>query len=135
MDHDIATMKKELEGLRVLFVEDEEPLRLQTALFLRKFFPLLETAENGEEGWERFDRHPHDLVISDLRMPGMNGGELVTRVKERAPETLAIITSGLSSGDVAADVPADARLVKPVSIEAFLETMHRLLARRGSLRE
>lgn len=130
MHHDILEIKRELEGLRVLFVEDEEQLRTQTARFLGKFFPHLETAANGEEGWARFRDRPYDLVITDLKMPRMGGAELVSKIRERSPETFTVITSGVSSGDIAADVAADARMVKPVSIDAFLAVMHVMISRR-----
>jgi response regulator RpfG family c-di-GMP phosphodiesterase/tRNA A-37 threonylcarbamoyl transferase component Bud32 len=86
---------------RILFVDDEE--RILTALrsVFRAGYDVL-TATNGREALEVVGKfHPH-IVVSDQRMPGMTGVELLRQVKEAAPSTVRLLLTGYS--DLAAIV-------------------------------
>lgn len=79
----------------VIFVDDEQMiLKTLKRLFVDSGFDIL-TAESGEEGLEIIENNPHvHVVVSDYKMPGMNGVEFLKRIKERWPETMRIILSG-----------------------------------------
>lgn len=89
--------------LRLLFVDDE-PLVLQGLRDLlrsrRREWEMC-FAESGEAALARIAERPFDVVVSDMRMPGMDGATLLTRVKERTPEAVRIILSGQSDADAA----------------------------------
>jgi FixJ family two-component response regulator len=88
-----------------LLVVDDEPnvLKAIRRLFAGADYDIL-TAESGEAGLRFFESHTFHLVISDYRMPGMNGVQFLSKVKELYPETIRIILSGYA--DVAAIVEA-----------------------------
>lgn len=81
--------------IRVLFVDDEQPiLNTLKRLFMDCGFDIL-TAESGEEGLEVLEKDPPiHIIVSDYRMPGMNGVEFLKIVSTQWPETIRIVLSG-----------------------------------------
>ena len=70
----------------ILFVDDEENiLRSLRRLFHREGYHIL-LAKSGRKGLELLQEHPVDLVVSDVRMPEMNGVEFLNRVRKTHPE-------------------------------------------------
>src|SRR6185369_1327491 len=90
---------------RILCVDDERNvLRSLERIFLDEDYLIL-TAGSGEEGLELLNEGPQvQVVISDYRMPGMNGVDFLKEVYRRHPETLRIVLSGYA--DTAAVVSA-----------------------------
>ncbi len=79
---------------KVLFVDDETFVLESFRRNLRKFVKM-ETANSGEKGLELIaTQGPFAVVVSDLRMPGMNGVQFLSRVKELSPETTRILLTG-----------------------------------------
>ncbi|MBL8913161.1 MAG: response regulator [Archangium sp.] len=79
---------------RLLLVDDEENILRSLRRVLRRGDWLIETAADGEAGLAAFERFGPAVVISDFRMPGMNGVEFLTRVKELSPHTQRIMLTG-----------------------------------------
>jgi len=90
---------------QTLLIVDDEPnvLKSLRRLFFDTDYRVL-TAESGAEGLEMFKKHLIHLVISDFRMPEMDGVEFLTKVKKEYPDTIRMILSGYA--DVAAVVGA-----------------------------
>ncbi|NIN63644.1 MAG: response regulator [Anaerolineae bacterium] len=90
---------------RVLVVDDEE----KVVFFLRESLEELgknftvRTAKSAEEALEKIDDQPYDLVISDLRMPGIDGLDLLRKIREKNPDTRLILMTAYGSDDVEAD--------------------------------
>ena len=88
----------------ILLIEDD-PSGRELGLFnLKKAGYRAEAAADGTAGLERFDPARHDLVITDVKMPGISGLEVLERVKERSPETPVIVITAY--GDVELAVQA-----------------------------
>lgn len=85
----------------ILLVDDEEYILrvLQRVLGEEKRFEMI-TATNGQEALEKIRHQAIDLVISDQRMPGMTGIELLTQIKQMYPDSVRIILSGFTDIDV-----------------------------------
>ena len=81
----------------VLLVDDEERVLSALRRGLRRESVTVETARNGREALEWLAENPVDLVISDQKMPGMSGVELLKTIRERWPATRRILLSGWSS--------------------------------------
>jgi YesN/AraC family two-component response regulator len=81
--------------IRILFVDDEQPiLNTMRRLFINSGYDIL-TAESGETGLEIIKNDPPvHIVVSDYRMPGMNGVEFLKTVNARWPETVRLVLSG-----------------------------------------
>lgn len=95
----------EKEAIRILCVDDEKNvLRALERLFMDEEYEII-TATSGEEALSLMEEHPEvQLVVSDYRMPGMDGVEFLRQVNERWPQTIRIVLSGFA--DTAAIVGA-----------------------------
>jgi len=78
----------------LLVIEDEAGVRETIALFLEDKGSVVFQAENGQQGLELFHQHHPDIVLVDLRMPGIDGLEVISSVKEASPDTPVIVVSG-----------------------------------------
>ena len=88
--------------LKVLFVDDEDLVLQGLQRMLR---PLrneweMEFCSSGAQALERMAASPFDVVVSDMRMPGMNGAELLNQVMQRQPRTVRLILSGHADQDL-----------------------------------
>ncbi len=81
----------------VLLIDDERMNRLIVGDYLRDCGYAVLEAESSSEGLRIFDNARPDIVITDLRMPGGDGNQVVTRLQHVAPETPVIIISGTAS--------------------------------------
>ncbi len=81
---------------RILFVDDEAKVLGGLRRMLRglRHEWLMEFVEGGPQALEQLARQPFDMVVTDMRMPGMEGSELLRRVRERFPGTVRIVLSG-----------------------------------------
>lgn len=78
----------------ILTIDDEEDIRDSFRLFLEDFdFEVIE-AENGRDGLEIFHREHPDLVLCDLRMPEVDGLEVLAQIKKSSPDTPVVVVSG-----------------------------------------
>lgn len=109
--------------MRVLFVDDEPNVLDSIRRQLRKSFDVL-TANSGIEALALLkDTGPVAVVVSDMRMPGMNGAELLTRIRDQYPDTVRMILSGQADLGSTIDAINDGRifrfLTKPCQEDAL----------------
>lgn len=81
---------------KVLFVDDEPHVLSALKRLTRRFDIDVYIAEGGLKGLEVLEKEPIDLVISDMRMPEMDGAEFLTLVKEKYPGTVRYLLTGFS---------------------------------------
>lgn len=119
---------------RVLFVDDEPHLLagLRRGLRLRRRDWELHFAGGGEEALGTLAETPVDIVVSDMRMPGMDGGQLLAAVRDRYPATARMILSGHADRQsiISAVGPTQQYLAKPVEIDVLVAAVERVLAVR-----
>lgn len=118
--------------MRILVVEDERLLcdGIAEDLELEKY--AVDRCYDGEEAYERLFVEPYDLVILDLNLPGMDGLELLKRIRKERPALRVLILSAraqLSDKVIGLDLGADDYLAKPFALEE-LEARVRTLLRR-----
>ena len=114
---------------RILIVEDE--VRVAQALGRALSMPegggyFVETCESGEDALARFRLMPFDLLITDLRMPGMNGLELIGKCRETRPAIKSILITAFGSAEVedrAYELEVDGYLAKPFSIRKLVRAV------------
>jgi putative nucleotidyltransferase with HDIG domain len=89
--------------IRVLFVDDEDAVLAGLRNLLRRYRKVWDMAfvDSGEAALSAMREQPFDVVISDMRMPGMDGAELLGKVLEEWPEAVRIILSGHAEPDAA----------------------------------
>ena len=123
--------------MRILIVDDEP--RVLDGM-VRSLFHLdwdIETAESGAAALAVLEQHPFEVVISDMRMPGMDGAELLRQVKQKYPEVLRIVLSGHTEIEAAMRaVPvAHQFLSKPCRAEEVQEVLDRALSLASYLKQ
>jgi len=79
---------------RILFVDDEPNVLSALRRIFRRENYHIDTAMSGAEALQLLKEHPYQLVISDYKMPGMNGAELLKRIKALHPATIRIMLTG-----------------------------------------
>lgn len=108
---------------RILLVEDDPDVRNTLMALLCHHGYEAQTAADGSLALELFHRRRADIVITDVRMPGINGLELLARVKQAAPETCVVIMTGYGAEDTAIQAirnGASNYFKKPVNIPEFV---------------
>ena len=111
------------KSIRLLIVDDEDTFRRTIAKRLQKRGISIEEAGSGEECLSILEEKPMDVVVLDVKMPGMNGIEVLRHVRERYPETEVILLTGhASTQDGVGGIKAGAfdYLTKPVELEHLL---------------
>jgi DNA-binding NtrC family response regulator len=88
---------------RILVVDDEENMRRSLKLLLSDLTQEIDVAAGGEEAFELFGRREHDVVLTDLRMPGMDGLALLQKIKDLSPDTPVIVVTAFGSVESAVD--------------------------------
>lgn len=88
--------------IRILFVDDEERILRSLAMQFRRHYQVI-TESDPLRALERLREEPVHIIVSDQRMPQMNGAELLARAREIAPETLRILLTGYSDLDAAVE--------------------------------
>ncbi|MBI3302386.1 MAG: sigma-54-dependent Fis family transcriptional regulator [Deltaproteobacteria bacterium] len=105
----------------ILVVDDERSIRVGLKGLLAKEGHEVSTAESGEEALRLLDSQPFDLVLTDLRMPGLDGIGLLKKIKERHPDTLVVMMTAYGSEKIAVEAMkagAHDYIVKPFDNEA-----------------
>ena len=88
---------------KALIVDDEKNIRLTLSKCLQYMDVASDEAINGEEGLEKFNGSEYDLVILDLKMPGMGGLEVLKKIREEDKKTPVVIVTAHGTVDVAVD--------------------------------
>ncbi len=95
------TDTEETKPEKILVIDDEKATLKMFRLFLDLYGFDIHTAESGEEGLEIFDREKPGIVLTDIKMPGMDGIEVLKEIKRRAPQTEVIVITGHGDMDLA----------------------------------
>ncbi|MDP6763623.1 MAG: sigma-54 dependent transcriptional regulator [Planctomycetota bacterium] len=132
-----APSRLDLSDLRVLVVDDEDDIRLGLGRLAASVGAQVEEAPDGRAALGVLDRWPADLVLTDLMMPKMSGGQLLVEIKKRQPGTEVVILTGYGTVQSAVQclqTGAAHFLTKPFDNEGVTQLIRRLgrqvLARR-----
>jgi len=123
---------------RILVVDDEFAIRLMIAQVLHRRGYQVDTAEDGETGWEALQSKSYDLLITDNNMPKVTGVELVKRLRSEDFALPVILVSGAMPTQELNRHPwlqVTATLLKPFSGDELLEIVKKVLRETGSTRE
>ncbi len=130
--------KESRTGARVLVVDDEPAITVSLAKKLRREGYECLTANSGEEALELMTSGPLDIVVSDVRMPGMTGIDLLKAIKSRDPDTQVIMMTAYTDITLAIEAlrnKADDYLLKPFNLAELSHSVARSLEHRRLLRE
>ena len=123
---------------RLLVVDDEATARRALATLLSDDGYHVETAASGEEALEKLAASPPDVLLTDVRMPGIDGVELLTRAKARDPQLAVVVMTAF--GNVrdavhAMKVGAEHYITKPIDLDELSLVIDRVLKQTALRRE
>src|ERR1700733_2908458 len=133
-----ANLSTSALAVRVLIVDDDRALRTILSVMLTHAEFLCRTAACGEGALCLLASHPTDVVISDLRMPGISGMDLLIEVRQRYPRLAFLMVTGEDETRVgvrAMQLGADDYLLKPFDADVVLGSLHRALQKKKLERE
>ena len=128
----VAPVRPE-QASRILLVDDDPRLLTVLSDTLQSYGHAVTTAAKGEEAVTVFDPALHDVVITDLGMPRMNGWEVAERVKAKSPDTPVFLLTGWGESVAAHEGSQFVNRVvaKPVTAEALMEQLAELRRTRA----
>ncbi len=118
-----------LKKLTCLYVEDDASIREPFTMLIERYFNEVIQATNGEEGLQKYERFKPDIVISDIRMPVMDGLEMSAAIKQKYPEALIVLITAFSDVEYlkqAIELGVDGYVTKPVDKQKLLEKLNKL---------
>ncbi|MCL2477688.1 response regulator [Candidatus Bathycorpusculum sp.] len=124
----MASLKK-----TILVVDDDKSILRTFTRILQKSGYEIDTAETGQEAIEKTQTRSYDLALVDIRLPDIDGTDLLAKLKKPLQHTVKIMITGfpsLETGVKALDEGADAYLVKPVKPQELLILLEEKLKSR-----
>jgi two-component system response regulator FlrC len=115
---------------RILVVDDDRAMRLALAESLESCGYDIVAAENGREALEKFKKGKFDLVVTDMKMPGMTGIEVLRSVKELSPEMPVILITAYGTVGTAVEAMKEGAaefIMKPFSLDDLEAVVKRVL--------
>ncbi|HCL81442.1 MAG TPA: hypothetical protein DHW81_04200 [Nitrospiraceae bacterium] len=115
---------------RILVIDDEEIVRISCERTLVPEGYEIDTAASGKEGLERLEKGEYDLVLVDLKMPGMSGIEFLVNIKSRRPEQKVMIMTGYDTIEHIVEAISSGAahyLEKPFTPDTLIERINEVL--------
>ncbi len=137
----VKEIQKVTSNYTVLYVEDDENIRISMVPILNLFFKHVYVATDGKIGLDLFYKHPTDIIISDIQMPKMSGLDMMREIRVKSPDVPVIITTAFSDSDYfisSIELKVDQYLLKPIQEEQAKESFYKtalLLENRKKLEE
>ncbi|HWC51832.1 MAG TPA: sigma-54 dependent transcriptional regulator, partial [Nitrospira sp.] len=125
-------------GSRILVVDDEINIRGALVTLLEKKHYQVRGSGTGEEALEQLETEAADLVLTDLKMPGMGGMEFLRQLKQKWPDTEVLVMTAFGSIDTAVEAMrrgAYDYITKPIDRERFPLVVEKALERQALARE
>lgn len=120
-----------VSNISVLVIDDNADLAENIAEILEDIGVDVHLAENADAALALFAGQSWDLVVTDVRMPGLDGIELLTLIKERSPSTPVLVMTGFADRETVSRAHESGALAvvhKPLDLDALLELVERIAA-------
>ena len=119
---------------RILVIEDDEEMRSLLKDFIEEEGFQADTIDNGSEAFRILAKESFDLIITDIRMPGLSGLDVLPGIKKLQPEALVLVITAFGSGEVcrkALERGATAYLEKPIHLINLRALIQEMLVSKG----
>ncbi len=116
----------ELKNLRILYIDDEKAIRDNAIEYLSFYCDEVYGAQDGLDGFEEYKRLKPDIIITDIKMPKLNGLEMVERIREKDSNTKIIIATAFLETSYllqALELGLIKYLVKPITADKILPVL------------
>ena len=122
-----------MKPIKILYIEDNDSQRISFAKILRKNGYKVAVASSGAKGLEKINKSPYDVLLCDLNMPGIDGIQVVKKLKKDNPRLICIVTSAhgsIKSALKALEHGAYDFITKPLHIEEFNSSLKKALEQK-----
>ena len=135
-DYPIEDLLKKSQKLNVLYVEDSKEVRESIAELLKHYFKHIDTAVDGAMGFQKYkeyyeiNQHYYDIVITDIRMPNMNGIEMIEVIHELNDRQAIIVTSAHDESEYLLKLitlEISHFITKPIDVNQFHKVLSRVI--------
>ncbi|MCH9814149.1 MAG: EAL domain-containing protein [Epsilonproteobacteria bacterium] len=129
MDEKIRQLVKMGKTLQLLYVEDNESVRVATLELFNRFFTNITVAVDGEEGLQKFkeaEEHFFDVIITDINMPKMTGIEMIEEIRAEDKNISILVLSAHNEINYFTEtikLGIDGYLLKPIDLQQFIDTL------------
>lgn len=117
----------------ILIIDDDESIRKTMAAILEEKGYHVDTADTGMKGIAKSKTKFYNLALLDIRLPDMEGTQLLTRLRDTEPKMVKVIVTGypsLQNAVEALNQGADAYIIKPLNIDSALAVIEKLLRKQ-----
>ena len=124
--------------VRILVVDDDESIRNTMKTILEDEGYIVDVAASGREAIKRTEEMAYNVALIDIRLPDMEGVELLKLIKDAVPRTRKIMMTGypsMQNAITALNKNADGYMIKPVDIEKLLNTVKEQIKLQENERE
>lgn len=114
--------------MRILHIEDDVALQQELMLLLSDIFDFITFARDGLEGLASFEKNDFDLVITDIKMPKMDGIEMIEQMRKLKPSQHIIVTSAYNEIEYLTkliNLQVNGFILKPLDSNAMFQTLYR----------
>ena len=126
---DLIKLKEYTKDMSVLYVEDDKIIRAEIHDYLIRFFSVVDLADDGKDGLEKYRKIKYDLIISDIEMPNMDGIEMSKSILKEVPYQSIIIISAYNDSEYLLELinsGIEYYVLKPVNTKLLLKVIYRI---------
>ncbi len=126
----IDELVKYSHKLKVLYVEDNIYARRMTKMVFDDFFDDIVEANDGEDGFNKFQNNKFDLIITDINMPNLNGLDMIEKIREIDINIPILILSAHNEVDLllrSINLGIDGYILKPIDIDQVILAFERII--------
>jgi len=117
-------------GIKLLYVEDNKEARESTQMILEEFFDDIVFGVDGEDGFNKFNTHDIDLIITDINMPKLNGLDMIAKIRKESKDIPILVLSAYNESGFFMDsikLGVEGYLLKPIDINQFMNVLERVI--------
>lgn len=123
---------------RIIIIDDDESIRKILSTILQEEGYTVDTANNGKEGIRKTNENCYNLALIDMKLPDIEGIDLLLKIKDTTPHMRKIIITGfptIQNAMEAVNRRADAFILKPFEVEKVLQTIREQLRKQEEDRQ
>lgn len=129
-DSTFKLLNEKCKDIKVLYIEDDEKVRLQTSKMLSLFFQDITQVDNGEDGLNSFKNNCYDLIFTDINMKQMDGLTMIKHIRALNNKIPIVIFSAYDNTEYflqAIDFDVDGYILKPFNFEEVQKVIEKVI--------